>query len=60
MITNFTEPTDEISNTVTVQFDSGITKARVYRKGEPSDHSLKEGTLTLDLEPGEGVFVIAV
>ena len=60
MITNFTEPTDEISNTVTVQFDSGITKARVYRKGEPSDYSLKEGTLTLDLEPGEGVFVIAV
>lgn len=60
MITNYTEPTDEISNTVTVKFDSGITKARVYCKGEPLDYRVKDGTLTLVLEPGEGVFVIAV
>ena len=60
MITNYSEPTDEISNTVTVKFDSGITKARVYCKGEPLDYRVKDGTLTLVLEPGEGVFVIAV
>ena len=60
MITNYTEPTDEITNTVTVKFEKGISKARVYRKGEPTDYDLKDGTLTLDFEPGEGAFVIAV
>ena len=60
MITNYTEPTDEITNTVTVKFEKDISKARVYRKGEPTEYDLKDGTLTLDLEPGEGAFVIAV
>lgn len=60
MIVNYTEPSDKLSNTVTVNFEKGISKARVYRKGVPEDVEIKDGTLTLDLEPGEGAFVIAV
>ena len=60
MIVNYTEPSDKLSNTVTVNFEKGISKARVYRKGVPEDVEIKDGTLTLDLESGEGAFVIAV
>ena len=60
MIVNYTEPSGKLSNTVTVNFEKGISKARVYRKGVPEDVEIKDGTLTLDLESGEGAFVIAV
>lgn len=59
MVTNFTEPSEGQSNRICLNFEKA-ERARVYRKGEPIDFDLNRNTLELELEPGEGAFVIVV
>lgn len=57
MVTNFTVPGEKIDNTVTLTFNDA-TSAICYIAGEKTVKQLENGTLTLNLGPGEGVFVI--
>jgi len=57
MAVNATNPFEEISSTVTVEFD-GYQGVMVYEKGEPTILDLEKGKVTIELEPGEGKFLI--
>lgn len=59
MIANATDPAQKINNTVTVEFRKA-TKALVYIEGEETEITLKDGSYTFELAPGEGVFVIPI
>lgn len=57
MITNYTVPGEKIDNTVTVTFNDA-TSAICYIGGVKTVKQLEDGKLTLNLGPGEGVFVV--
>ena len=57
MTTNFTVPGDGLSNRVTMKIKDA-EKAVCYIGGVRTEKALENGVLTLDLGPGEGVFVI--
>jgi len=57
MAVNATNPYEGIPSTVTVEFD-GYQGVMVYAKGEPEIIDLADGKVTLDLESGEGKFLI--
>lgn len=59
IVTNFTDPTDELKDTVSFEFDKA-TRAIVYRNGEKKIYEVKKNKLDLKLASGEGVFVIPV
>lgn len=58
MAVNYTEPSDNISNTLTFNF-SGETTATVIINGVRSDVELVNGTYTVTLGAGDSVFVYA-
>lgn len=60
VITNFSNPYDGDSDEVTIQFDSSkkYTRLAVFRKGERKVYEIKDNQITLELEMGEGVFVM--
>jgi len=57
-LVNTTNPEDNLSNTVSVTFDSVFTEAIVFVDGQRELVNLKSGVYTAELEAGEGVFVI--
>ncbi len=57
MVVNYTDPALDKSNKVTITFKDA-KKAIVYEKGFKKVIDLKRGKLTLNLESGEGRFVI--
>ena len=59
MFTNFTEPSEGKTNKTEIVFEEAV-RARVYRNGVSTDIDLTEHALQLDLQPGEGAFVIVV
>lgn len=59
IVTNFTDPALGLYNTVRFEFND-VSKVRVYRGGIPYDYEVVNNRLDIDLEPGEGVFIILV
>lgn len=59
MVVNATDPALELANTVTIKFKQA-TKALAYIHGEEQEITLNNGTCTLELAAGEGVFVIPI
>lgn len=57
MVTNFTMPTDDTDDKVTIDFKD-CNRAIVYENGERKVYEVKNNKLTLDIPSGEGVFVI--
>ncbi len=57
MIVNVTDPDDSLTSVVTVNF-ADADMAIVYVDGEETIVTLSNGTLSVSLAPGEGVFVI--
>ncbi len=57
MVTNFTQPSDGLIDTVEVKFKDA-KKALVYTMGEEKVYVLRNNTLTIRLEPGQGAFII--
>lgn len=55
---NFTDPQNAQSNAVTLTFSSAVKKAYVYIDGVQTEVEVENGVLTLQLEAGEGQFVI--
>ena len=62
MVTNVTNPMDMISGSVTVRFETGkngYNGVQIWEKGVPRAELLdKDGCISIDLEPGEGKFLI--
>ena len=59
MVTNFTDPIDQMKDEVSFEFNSA-NRAVVYRGGVRKIYEVKDNKLVLKLAPGEGVFVIPV
>lgn len=59
MIVNATDPGQNLSNSVTVEFKKA-TKALAYINGEEQTITLEDGAYTFHLESGAGVFVIPI
>lgn len=59
MIVNATDPGQDISDTVTIQFKKA-TKAMIYVEGEEQTVDLTDGSYTFELGTGDGVFVIPI
>ena len=59
MVVNFTDPIKKLENKVEIEFD-GKSRARVYRRGLPQDFVLEKNSLSVSLEPGEGVFILTI
>ncbi len=57
MLVNYEEPSIKHNNKVTMTFDKA-DGVMYYRDGDPYVVGLKNKTFTVDLEPGEGVFII--
>ncbi len=60
LITNFSNPYDGNSDVVDITFDkkAKYTRLAVFRKGERKVYEVKDNKFTLELESGEGVFVM--
>lgn len=59
LIANYSDPAARLSDAVSLEFKDA-DRALVWRNGERSVYVLKDGVLNLELEAGEGVFVIPV
>ena len=57
MITNFTDPKDDRTDTVSLTFNNA-KYAAVYHKGETTVYTLVNGGFTVTLASGDGVFVV--
>ena len=57
MLVNYEEPSIKHNNKVTMTFDKA-DGVLYYKDGDPVVAGLKNKTFTIDLEPGEGVFII--
>lgn len=57
MVTNFEDPADERVDEVTLKF-SNTNKALIYHKASKEVVTLNNGVLNLNIEPGDGMFVI--
>ena len=57
MVTNFTQPNEELSNTVKIKFDNA-KKVAVYTKGTEKIYVLKDNVFEYKLEAGQGAFMI--
>lgn len=60
LITNFSNPYDGLYNTVDLTFEKSkkYTRLAVFRKGERKVYEIKDNKISLELEPGEGVFAM--
>ena len=59
MVTNFSSPFDNLSNTVTIKFEN-CRKVLICKKGRRIIEEFDNNTLTLNLGSGEGFFVIPI
>ena len=59
MVTNYTEPTQGLNTRIDFNF-TNANRAIVYRNGLKKVYEVKDGKLNLNLESGEGMFVIPV
>ena len=59
IVTNFTDPADGLDNLVRFEFND-VRAARVYRGGVAHDYEVVNNRLDVELDPGEGVFIILV
>ncbi|MDE6398245.1 MAG: hypothetical protein K2L51_02895 [Clostridiales bacterium] len=59
MITNYTEPTDLLSDTVEITFNNA-NRALVYKNGKRTVYEVKKNKVKINLATGEGAFVIPV
>lgn len=59
IVTNATDPSDDLFDTVTINFKDA-THALVYKRGQRVIEELKNNQLTINLQAGQGVFVIPV
>lgn len=59
IVTNFTDPALRKDNLVRFDFKD-VSKLRVYRGGVAYDYEVVNNRFDLELEPGEGVFIILV
>ena len=59
IVTNFTDPSRNISNLVRFDFKN-VSKVRVYRGGIAYDYEVENNRFDLELAPGEGIFMILV
>jgi hypothetical protein len=59
MLVNYEEPSIKRDNKVTMTFENA-DGVLYYRNGEPMVEGLANKTFTIDLKPGEGVFIIPV
>lgn len=57
IVTNFTDPALGLSNLVRFEFKD-VSKVRLYRGGVAYDYEVINNRLDIELEPGEGVFII--
>lgn len=57
IVTNFTDPALSLDNLVRFEFNN-VSKVRIYRGGIPYDYEVVNNRLDVELEPGEGVFII--
>lgn len=57
IVTNFTDPALGLSNLVRFEFKD-VSKVRLYRGGVAYDYEVVNNRLDIELEPGEGVFII--
>ena len=57
MITNFTEPSKGLSDTVELTLESG-TRVQIYNNGVKETKLAPKGKLTITLEAGEAAFVV--
>ena len=57
MVVNFSEPLGGTKNKVTLMLD-GVNRAVVFIDGAPSEKTIDDGKLVLELNKGEGVFVV--
>lgn len=57
IVTNFTDPSLRLTNTVRFDFKD-VSKVRVYRGGNVYDYEVANNRFDIELEPGEGVFII--
>lgn len=58
MITNAANPFYKIAAKVTIEFDSAYKGLLAFEFGEPRIYNLNDGKITLELEAGEGRFLI--
>ena len=58
IIANFDEPLSDKTDKVTLKFDGGINKAIVYENGNPKKYDISADGLTVELNAGDGVFVV--
>lgn len=60
LITNFSNPYDGLDDTVEIKFDkkAKYTRLAVFRKGERKVYEIKDDKITIELEPGEGIFAM--
>lgn len=54
---NFTDPAQALRNKLRLRFKKA-SKVRIYRKGMPIDYQVKNNEFELELDVGEGVFLI--
>lgn len=59
MVTNFSNPFDELTDTVRIEFKNA-SRAAVYTKGECYIYDIEDNLLEFTLEPGQGAFIIHV
>ena len=59
MVVNYTDPADLCSNLVRFEFND-VSKVRMYRGGVAYDYKISNNRLDVELDPGEGVFIILV
>lgn len=59
MVTNFTNPSDQLSNIVKIKFEDA-KKVAVYTKGTERIYVLRDNVFEYTLEPGQGAFMIAL
>jgi len=59
MVTNATNPFEEKFNRVTLEFEKPYKGVQIYERGVPRIADLdKDGRVVIDLEPGDGAFLI--
>ena len=60
LITNFSDPYEGLDDAVEIKFDKNkkYTRLAVFRKGVRKVYEVKDNKITLELESGEGIFVM--
>ena len=60
MVVNYSEPSQNLTDSVSLTFEDQIQKAIIYHNGEKKVENVENNALTLNLAAGEGAFVYPV